>query len=127
MRLEQLQAFLAVARTGSFQEAAKQCGVTQSTVSRQIQNLEAELGLPLLYRGGQSKLTLAGEQLLPRSQRILAEWQEGGAVDLRFAGREAARVMCGCHSLRLCPLSAAGAATILPALSPGATAGDLPG
>ncbi|MGL6281873.1 MAG: LysR family transcriptional regulator, partial [Microcoleaceae cyanobacterium] len=37
MRLEQLQAFLAVAETGSFQQAAKQCSVTQSTISRQIQ------------------------------------------------------------------------------------------
>ena len=29
MRLEQLQAFLSIAQTGSFQQAAKQCGVTQ--------------------------------------------------------------------------------------------------
>ena len=44
MRLEQLQAFLWVAETGSFQEAAQKCNVTQSTVSRQVQALEAEVG-----------------------------------------------------------------------------------
>lgn len=45
MRLEQLQAFLAIAETGSFQGAARKCGVTQSTISRQIQALEGDLGL----------------------------------------------------------------------------------
>jgi len=44
MRLEQLQAFLAIAETGSFQQAARKCGFTQSTISRQIQALEADLG-----------------------------------------------------------------------------------
>ncbi|MCZ8101088.1 MAG: LysR family transcriptional regulator, partial [Burkholderiales bacterium] len=40
MRIEQLQAFLAVADTGNFGQAARQCGVTQSTIRRQIQSLE---------------------------------------------------------------------------------------
>lgn len=75
MRIEQLQAFLAVADTGSFQKAARQCGVTQSTVSRQINGLEAELGMPLFYRSNQTRLALAGEQLLPRARRICQEWQ----------------------------------------------------
>ncbi|MEG3978197.1 LysR family transcriptional regulator, partial [Microcoleus sp. herbarium8] len=50
MRLEQLQAFLSVAETGSFQQAARKCGVTQSTISRQVQGLEAEVGLSLFHR-----------------------------------------------------------------------------
>jgi DNA-binding transcriptional LysR family regulator len=75
MRLEQLQAFLAIAETGSFQQAARKCGVTQSTVSRQIQALEGDLGLELFYRNGQAKLTLAGERLLPRVRKISQEWQ----------------------------------------------------
>jgi len=74
MRLEQLQAFLAIAATGSFQKAAHQCGVTQSTISRQVQALEATLGTPLLHRGPQVKLTVAGEQVLPRVQKICQEW-----------------------------------------------------
>lgn len=58
MRLEQLQAFLAVAETGNFQQAAQKCGVSQSTVSRQVQSLEASVGLLLFHRQGSAKLTL---------------------------------------------------------------------
>lgn len=79
MRLEQLQAFLAVAETGSFQQATQQCKVTQSTISRQIQGLETELGLPLFHRTSQAKLTLAGERFLPRARRICQEWQTATA------------------------------------------------
>jgi DNA-binding transcriptional LysR family regulator len=75
MRLEQLQAFLAIAETGSFQQAARKCGVTQSTISRQIQALEADLGLELFHRTGQAKLTLGGERMLPRARKICLEWQ----------------------------------------------------
>ncbi|WP_016948982.1 LysR family transcriptional regulator [Anabaena sp. PCC 7108] len=75
MRLEQLQAFLAIAKTGSFQQAAKQCGVTQSTISRQIQGLEADLGVELFHRSTHAKLTLGGERLLPRVRKICQEWE----------------------------------------------------
>jgi len=75
MRLEQLQAFLAVAETGSFQQATQRCQVTQSTISRQIQGLETELGLPLFHRASQARLTVAGERFLPRARRICQEWQ----------------------------------------------------
>ena len=79
MRIEQLQAFLAVAETGSFQEAARRCGVTQSTVSRQVQSLENYLGLSLLRRHDRAKLTPGGEVLLTRARRICQDWQQ--AVD----------------------------------------------
>ncbi|BAZ88685.1 transcriptional regulator LysR family protein [Raphidiopsis curvata NIES-932] len=75
MRLEQLQAFLAIAQTGSFQQAAKKCGVTQSTISRQIQGLEADLGVELFHRNTHAKLTLGGERLLPRVKKICQEWE----------------------------------------------------
>ena len=75
MRLEQLQAFLAVAETGSFQKAAKLCDVTQSTISRQVQGLEAEVGLPLLHRGAQAKLTVAGDRFFPHALKICREWK----------------------------------------------------
>ena len=66
MRLEQIQAFLTVAETGSFQQAAKRCDVTQSTISRQVQTLETILGVPLFHRTNQVKLTVAGECFMPR-------------------------------------------------------------
>ncbi len=75
MRLEQLQAFLAIVESGGFQKAAQKCCVTQSTISRQIQSLEADLGLELFHRTSHSKLTLAGETLLPHARKICLEWQ----------------------------------------------------
>lgn len=74
MRIEQLQAFLSVAESGSFQAAAQRCQVTQSTVSRQVQALEAELDAPLFHRGAQAKLTVAGALLLPKARRIYQDW-----------------------------------------------------
>lgn len=76
MRIEQMQAFLAIAQMGNFQKAAHHCGVTQSTISRQIQGLEEDLGMPLFHRGSQNKLTIAGERLFPKAKRILSEWED---------------------------------------------------
>lgn len=76
MRIEQLQAFLAVAETGSFQAAARQCQVTQSTISRQVQALEGDLDAPLFHRGAQAKLTIAGERLMPKARRICQDWAQ---------------------------------------------------
>ncbi|MBE9041215.1 LysR family transcriptional regulator [Oscillatoriales cyanobacterium LEGE 11467] len=75
MRLEQLQAFLAVAETGSFQKAARLCNVTQSTVSRQIQSLESQVGLPLFHRTSAAKLTIAGDRFFPHASKICREWK----------------------------------------------------
>jgi DNA-binding transcriptional LysR family regulator len=74
MRLEQIQAFLTVAETGSFQLSAKRCDVTQSTISRQIQTLETTLGVSLFHRTSHVKLTVAGECFMPRARKILQEW-----------------------------------------------------
>jgi len=64
MRLEQLQAFLAIAETGSFQQAARKCGVT---IDNQSANsvTGGRLGLQLFHRTAQAKLTLGGERFLP--------------------------------------------------------------
>jgi DNA-binding transcriptional LysR family regulator len=76
MRIEQLQAFLAIADTGNFGQAARKFGLTQSTISRQIQALESEIAFPLFHRTAQAKLTVAGEKLLPRARRICLEWEQ---------------------------------------------------
>src|SRR5919202_2015420 len=100
MRIEQLQAFLAVAETGSFGQAARKCEITQSTVSRQIQSLEAELGLPLFHRTAQAKLTLGGEQLLPRARKICQEWESATQelADLR-SGKQPELCVAAIHSV----------------------------
>lgn len=100
MRLEQLQAFLAVAETGSFQQAAQKCGVTQSAISRQIQGLEADLGVPLFHRTAQSKLTVGGDRLLPRARKICLEWQNAiqDVADL-VAGKQSELCVAAIHSI----------------------------
>ncbi|MDZ8185390.1 MAG: LysR family transcriptional regulator [Nostoc sp. ChiSLP02] len=100
MRLEQLQAFLAIAQTGSFQQAARTSGVTQSTISRQIQALEADLGTELFHRTSHAKLTLAGERLLPRVRKICQEWQTATEelADL-IAGKQPELCIAAIHSL----------------------------
>ncbi|MDX2257058.1 MAG: LysR family transcriptional regulator [Pseudanabaenaceae cyanobacterium bins.39] len=96
MRLEQLQAFLAVAESGNFQQAAQKCRVNQSTISRQVQSLESSLGIALFHRQGSAKLTLGGDRLLPHAKKIcqiwaiaeqeLAELQAGKQTELCVAG-----------------------------------------
>jgi LysR family hydrogen peroxide-inducible transcriptional activator len=74
MELHQLRYLLAVARTGNFSRAAEQCRVSQPSLSQQIAKLEAELGERLFSRlKRRAVLTAAGEALLPRATRILAE------------------------------------------------------
>ena len=100
MRIEQLQAFLAVVMTGSFQRAGVQCGVTQSTISRQIQGLEEDLGMPLFYRGSQNKLTVAGDSLLPKARRIFSEWEEASlAISALKQGQQAELCVAAIHSV----------------------------
>jgi DNA-binding transcriptional LysR family regulator len=73
-----LLAFLAVAREGSFTRAAGKLGVSQSALSHTIRGLEERLGLRLLTRTTRSVApTGAGERLLrtvgPRFEEIDAE------------------------------------------------------
>ena len=60
-----LRAFEAVARHLNFRAAAEELSLTQSAVSRQIQSLEDEVGVPLFLRHTRAvELTSAGNQLL---------------------------------------------------------------
>ena len=74
MQLRMLRAFVEVVRQGGFSQAAKAIFATQSTVSKSVRNLEAELDTVLFDRiGHKSTLTAAGEIVFRRAQRILAE------------------------------------------------------
>ncbi len=100
MRLEQLQAFLAIAETGSFQQAARKCGVTQSTISRQIQALEADLGLALFHRNSATTLTLGGERFLPRVRKICQEWSNATTELANLvAGKQPELCIAAIHSI----------------------------
>ncbi len=72
MDLNQVNNFLSVAQTLSFSGAARRNGVPQSTVSRHISDLEAELGVKLFYRTKRDvKLTGEGRAFLPYAKEML--------------------------------------------------------
>ncbi|MDJ0555576.1 MAG: LysR family transcriptional regulator [Microcoleaceae cyanobacterium MO_207.B10] len=100
MRLEQLQAFLCVAETGNFQQAARKCNVTQSTISRQVQALEAEVGVSLFHRSNQTKLTLAGERLWPYARKICQAWETATQeIAEMLAGKQPELCVAAIHSV----------------------------
>ncbi|UTW13274.1 LysR family transcriptional regulator [Marinobacterium rhizophilum] len=72
-----LQAFVCVAQTGSFSQAANQLFLTQSAVSKRISLLEEQLATRLFDRIGRHiSLTETGRALLPRANRILLEFDD---------------------------------------------------
>ncbi len=80
MDLHQLRTFVAIADHGGVARAALRVNLSQPAASRQIQGLEAELGMRLFDRiGRRMRLTSEGEDLLPRARRLVAEaqsWRE---------------------------------------------------
>ena len=76
-RLAALEAFVKVAETQSFSEAARRLRASKSVVSRQIAALEAELGARLFQRTTRSMtLTEAGRSYFERASRILADLED---------------------------------------------------
>ncbi len=104
--LDDLVAFLAVARAGSFTQAAPELGVSQSALSHTLRALEARLGVRLLTRTTRSVApTEAGERLLrtlgPRLDEIEAELAAGrelrdkpaGTIRITTAGHAAETIL----------------------------------
>lgn len=76
MELDQIRAFLAVAKHGTISRAAQELYRTQPAISLRLRALEAELGHRLLERGPRGiALTPAGEIFRRRSESIFAEVQ----------------------------------------------------
>src|SRR5215210_5308545 len=81
MELRQLETFRAVAGPLSFTRAAVTLGYAQSSVTAQIQALEAELGVALFDRlGRRVALTEAGQRLLEYADRLLSLADEARAA-----------------------------------------------
>ncbi|MCU0655220.1 MAG: LysR family transcriptional regulator [Polyangiaceae bacterium] len=74
MDTSRLLAFVATAEAGSLSSAARRLGVQLSTISRQLRDLEEEVGTALLTRTGRGvRLTDAGERFLGRARHVLRE------------------------------------------------------
>ncbi|MCB6183125.1 LysR family transcriptional regulator [Leeia sp. TBRC 13508] len=79
--LQAIELFVHVAEHSTFASAATRFGVTPSTVTRQIQQLETALGARLLQRSTRNvSLTEAGRHYLPHAQALLEAHDSGSAV-----------------------------------------------
>lgn len=101
--LNDLLAFVTVAREGSFTKAAGTLGVTQSALSQAIRGLEERLEIRLLTRTTRSVApTPAGERLMKaighRFDEIEAELD--ALTELRDKPAGTVRITCGDHVLR---------------------------
>jgi LysR family hydrogen peroxide-inducible transcriptional activator len=105
--LRQLQYLVAVADELSFRRAAERCHVSQPSLSAQVAQAEAALGVELFERRHRKVLvTLAGQDVLERARRLLVD-----ADDLMEAGRRASDPLTGTIRVGVIP-------TIAPYLLP---------
>lgn len=78
IKYRQLQYFLAAAESLHFSKAAESLFVTQSTLSHQLAELEAQLGVPLFERHGKAvRMTQAGEIFRGYARRSMEEIEAG--------------------------------------------------
>ena len=81
MELRIINTFLHIAELRSFSRAARELGYSQSAVSAQIAQLEAELETPLFDRVGKTvRLTDAGQTFLSYARTLLATSEQAKAA-----------------------------------------------
>ena len=74
MNLKHLEQIVAISRFGGFSGAARRLGIAQSTLSKNIARLEAQLGVELFTReGGAAQPTPYGRFLASRGEAVLGE------------------------------------------------------
>ena len=94
--LDELHHFVLIAGHGTFTEAARQAHLTQPALSASIARLEDFVGARLFHRGaGGTRLSAAGEALLPRARAALAAVAEGKRAVGEVLGLHAGEVRLG--------------------------------
>ena len=77
MTLKQLKAFLVLARTLNYANAANELCLSQSALSLSIKTLEEELGGKLFKRNTRRvEITTEGQSLIPYAKKLLANWKD---------------------------------------------------
>eukprot|EP01037_Dinobryon_pediforme_P027010 gene27010-29736_t len=86
MEIRHLRYFLAVAEHGSVAEAARKLNIVQPALSRQIHDLEEELGTQLFQRSIKgTQLTVAGVQFMKDCSKLLTDLEDARNRALRAA------------------------------------------
>lgn len=94
--LRQIQMFEAVARRGSYSRAAEELGVSQPSVSVQVQELEKELGVELFARSGRhTTLTEVGTIFYGKSVKVLEDVEQSLVEVDGYLGLERGRLRLG--------------------------------
>jgi LysR family transcriptional regulator, nitrogen assimilation regulatory protein len=98
MDFRQLRYFATVAELENLTIAAGRLHIAQSALSRQIANLEAELGVKLFHRVGKRlRLAPAGERLRPSVQKLLTDADALKSIALMDAIEVTGEVKIGAH------------------------------
>lgn len=106
MELRVLNYFLAIAREENITRAAQQLHVTQPTLSRQIAQLEEELGVKLFVRSNHNIiLTEDGMLLKRRAQELLALADKTKQDFLHKKENLEGVISIGCRRISVNPLS----------------------
>ncbi|SES68556.1 LysR family transcriptional regulator, transcription activator of glutamate synthase operon [Salinibacillus kushneri] len=96
MELRQIKYFIKVAELEHVSEAAAELHVAQSAVSRQIANLENELGVKLFLRGGRKiQLTPVGEIFLERVKSAMVEFEKAEREIYEYLNPESGNIRLG--------------------------------
>lgn len=101
MEIRELEYFVAIWQEENLSRAAEKLFVTQPALSRYLQRLEDELGLPLFQRiGRRMRLTYAGERYLAYAQQILQTRREMEAEMTDIRREEKGRLRVGIPPFR---------------------------
>ncbi len=96
MELRHLRYFVVVARERNFTRAAEKLRIAQPPLSRQIQQLEDELGVALIERGSRPvRVTDAGRHLYEQAVQVLERIEEIKAMTRRIHDAEQPRFSIG--------------------------------
>ena len=115
MELRTLGYFVAVAETGSVSAAADVVHVTQPAISRQIRQLETELGVELFARAaGRLQLSAAGRQFLPHAQDVLRRADGARSAARSYAAGRLERITIAAPTTTLTDVIAPFLATLGP-------------
>jgi DNA-binding transcriptional LysR family regulator len=99
MELRHLRYFVAVAEMLNFTRAAEKLRLAQPSLTRQIHNLEAEIGVQLLNRSkSRVALTVEGRSFLVDARRLLALADESIAAVQRLSRGETGQLNIGYSS-----------------------------